>query len=602
MNKSRSPKPSSHKHVAFWRPVIAIIFGLSLIAGAVHWRHNFRVKPAAKAPHNPVWGVHVAHAASVADPIPAHFPLRLLNQKPVFGAFDGSIEECDVLVVGGTPSGVAAALAAARRGANVVLIEERPHLGGDIVYQMLNMWDVPLRPGSSSPVVQGIFAEFFDQLGIAFDVDKAMHLFEESVAVEPTLHTFVETRVGRILKEGNRVTGAFLRGVDGKDYQIKAKTFIDATNDATFAARAGSAYFIGRQKTNPDRAMQSAGLLFSVSGVNWLKAKNYTKGTRLRPLVAAEVRRVKFAIDLKPVATSRGLMVKERLGGGVGNYLWERGNIVKRYQPQGPDIELLSINFGRQDDGTIVLNTLNILGVNGLSASSIASATKEAIAELPHFVAYLRKAMPGFEHAQISEIAPELYIRETRHIQGLFLLREQDIKAETRFPDRIALASYPLDSHPYLKGILNPLAPHRYDYTIPLGCLIPSRIDGVFVASRSLSATSAAAGSARVLPITMACGEAAGAAAWLCAQKNITPQTLAVDPNEVAQLQQNLRDWGADIGDKYPIRPTGRPKISAKLAAAMDKLNPALIKTPPPTEALKPAPAPIIVAPSVEGH
>jgi hypothetical protein len=72
----------------------------------------------------------------------------------------------DVLVVGGTPSGVAAALAAARRGARVLLIEQRQHLGGDIVYTMLNMFDVPARPGEPSPV-HGIFAEFFDQLGVS---------------------------------------------------------------------------------------------------------------------------------------------------------------------------------------------------------------------------------------------------------------------------------------------------------------------------------------------------------------------------------------------------------------------------------------------------
>src|SRR5689334_21631584 len=94
---------------------------------------------------------HVAaHASTLAAAPAVHMPPRplpkFLQAPPRFPAFNGSLQECDVLVVGGTPSGVAAALAASRRGARVVLIEERPHLGGDIVYQMLNMWDVPLRP------------------------------------------------------------------------------------------------------------------------------------------------------------------------------------------------------------------------------------------------------------------------------------------------------------------------------------------------------------------------------------------------------------------------------------------------------------------------
>ncbi len=90
-------------------------------------------------------------------------------------------------------------------------------------------------------------------------------------------------------------------------------------------------------------------------------------------------------------------MVKERLGGGVGRYMWERGNIVKPYQPQGKDIEMLSINFGRQKDGSVVLNTLNILGVNGLNPVSVSKATNQALEELPAFITFLRKAMPGFE-------------------------------------------------------------------------------------------------------------------------------------------------------------------------------------------------------------
>jgi hypothetical protein len=421
----------------------------------------------------------------------------------------------------------------ARRGACVVLIEERAHLGGDIVYQMLNMWDVPLRPASTSPVVQGIFAEFFDQLGMAFDISKAMRLFEESVAVEPSLHTFTETRVGHVFRQGKRVTGAILGGAGGKEFHLKAKVIVDATNDAAFAARAGAGYFLGRQRTNSDKAMQSAGLLFSVSNVDWQRARRYVRGTR----------------------------AKKQLGGEVGDYLWERGYVVKTYKPRGQNVVALSVNFGRQSDGTVVLNTLNLYDVNGLSQASVKAATQEATAEIPFLLAHLRKTMPGFEKAQLRDIAPELYIRETRHIQGLYLLTQRDIETHRRFADRIALASYPLDLHPYKRGESNVLAPERYNYTIPLRCLIPTRVDGVFVASRSLSATSAAAGSARVLPITMACGEAAGAAAWLCVKNDLTPQQLASNPQMVATLQNTLRDWGADIGDKYPPMPKSTPTI-----------------------------------------
>jgi hypothetical protein len=91
---------------------------------------------------------------------------------------------------------------------------------------------------------------------------------------------------------------------------------------------------------------------------------------------------------------------------------------------------------------------------------------------------------------------------------------------------------------------------------LPLRSLVPRKVNNVFVASRSLSATYSAAGSARVIPITMAAGEAAGAAAWLCAKQNITPHDMMHDSKWVKQLQISLREWGADIGDKIPLRKT----------------------------------------------
>jgi hypothetical protein len=200
----------------------------------------------------------------------------------------------DVLVVGGTPSGVAAALAAARRGARVLLVEEREHLGGDIVYAMLNMFDVPARPGEPSPV-HGIFAEFFDQLGVSCDIDRARQLFENTVLAEPNITYLPRTRVGRILKESDRVTGAVLQ-INGANDLVTAATsgatlpaaekeiivhsIVDATNDASFAARAGAGYYLGRENANPDKRMQSAGLLFAVSGVDWNEVRLYVRSRR----------------------------------------------------------------------------------------------------------------------------------------------------------------------------------------------------------------------------------------------------------------------------------------------------------------------------------
>ena len=456
----------------------------------------------------------------------------------------------DVLVVGGTPSGVAAALAAARQGAGVMLLTERPKLGGDIIYAYLNMFDVPLSDMNteSSPVAYGIFGSFFKELGTAFDVQTAENWLERSVAKEPRVQVLSGVSIGQITLKSGRVSGIEVRLADGSTRAINARTIVDTTNDADIAARAGAGYYLGREQVNPDRKMQAAGLLFSVKNVDWQQLRAYVRSTRTVSLRAA--RRLKRGDAAGVDIRVRGDRATVRMGGIHGDYAWERGEIIRDYVPHGADIDVISINFGRQSDGSVMLNTLNIVGVNGLDAASKQRAHREGSAEIPYLIQYLRRKMPGFARADLGQIAPELYIRETRHIKGFVTLTVEDVKRGTPFPDRVALASYALDLHPYTKGDLNPFGPSRHVYALPLRALVPSNIDGVFIASRSLSATYSAAGSARVIPITMAAGQAVGTAAAQCAKGGYSPHDLVKSAAHIQQLQKSLRAANMDIGDR----------------------------------------------------
>ncbi len=456
----------------------------------------------------------------------------------------------DVLVVGGTPSGVAAALGAARHGAKVILVAERPKLGGDIIYAYLNMFDVPLTDMNteSSPVAYGIFGSFFKELGTAFDVQAAESWLERAVAAQKNVEVLSDVKVERVMLRDGRVSGVQIKRKDGSVRNIDARAVVDTTNDADIAARAGAGYFLGREQVNPDRKMQAAGLLFSVKGVDWQELRAYVRS--LKTISLRKARRLKKGnaegIDIRV----QGNRATVRMGGIHGNYAWERGEIIKDYEPTGPDIDVISINFGRQSDGSVILNTLNIVGVNGLDEASRQRAYQEGVAEIPLLIDYLRRKMPGFSRAELGRIAPELYIRETRHIRGFSTLTVEDIKRGTPFPDRVALASYALDLHPYNKGDLNPFGPSRHVYALPLKALVPINVDGLFVASRSLSATYSAAGSARVIPITMAAGEAVGTAAAQCAKGRYSPHELVKSEARIKQLQAALRKSGMDIGDR----------------------------------------------------
>jgi hypothetical protein len=266
--------------------------------------------------------------------------------------------------------------------------------------------------------------------------------------------------------------------------------------------------------------MQSAGLLFSVSGVDWNAVRAYVRGRRpvdvstLKSLDGIDVEiakpvppkkttapqkpapqprstpaaktslKLEVATTLNPVAPPVAAPAKPkawlRLGGSYGDYIWERGDIIKSYKPRGPNMIALSINFGRQSDGTVILNTLNIINVNGLSPTSIQRSRQEAINELPFFMAHLRQRMPGFKNAKVAQIAPELYIRETRHIHGFYTLKAEDVMRQKKFDDRVALVSYPLDLHPYHGACLkkpSPLNPIFAAIATPgLSALLPRKI------------------------------------------------------------------------------------------------------------------------------
>ncbi len=478
-----------------------------------------------------------------------------------------------VLVLGGTPAGIAAALAAARAGSHVTLVEERAQLGGDVCYAMLNMFDVPLENSRDKEAPGGIFGEFYRDLGIAFDISRATELFDRKLAQTQGIRVLRRTRVIGLQSESGRLVGAKLEMANGKTETIRASAIVDASDDADFAAKAGAGFYIGRENANPDRKMQAAGLLFSVQGVDWDAVQRYIRATREIPL--RDLPRLKRgqngAIDVR----IRGRRAIFRLGGGQGNYAYEFGEITKPYRPKDPDMQLLSLNLGRQSDGSVVLNTLNILGVDGLSAKSKALGHAAATREIPFLVEYLRLAMPGFERAQLDRIAPELYIRETRHIHGFYALKVEDVRADRAFSDRIAKCSYALDLHPYERGDQNPFGPERFAYTLPLRALVPRRVDGLFVASRSLSATYSAAGSARVIPITMAAGQAAGEAASLCAKSGLSPHQLVENNAQISRLQWLLRASGADIGDSLVKRGDPEKSLAPSLQIEPAQLIPA---------------------------
>jgi hypothetical protein len=439
---------------------------------------------------------------------------------PAWGVSSGApscTASVPVLVVGGTPAGVAAAVSTARMGIGVMLTETRSYLGGDLTGSMLNMFDMDYGP-SGQHLSRGIFMEIFRQLGLTFDVELAKYVFLQEVRREPLVTLRMSLRPDHVLMQGERITGVVMEDLFTRQkLTICAKRIVDATDDADIAAMAGVPYLIGREGSGVDRAMMAATLVFELSGVSWPDVVSY--------------------VMYPPARHTRG-------GIYHGN-AWGYGEIMRTYRPTQPGVGIYDLNIGRQNDRSVLINGLLIYGVDGTDPASVSEGLQRARAELPAIISYLRARAPGFADADLVRTADYLYIRETRHMRGLYTLTVQDVVDGRVFWDAVGVASYPIDLHPYRPGEFNPFAAHRYVYTIPFRSLVPVGINNLLLASRSISASYEAAGSTRVVPTTMEEGQAAGIAAALSLRARVSIPRFAEQPALVHELQAGLYAQGA---------------------------------------------------------
>jgi hypothetical protein len=431
----------------------------------------------------------------------------------------------DVLVVGGSPGGVAAAIGAARGGATVVLAEDDQQLGGVITSAWLTTFDMNMSPDGQH-LTRGVFLEAYRQLGVSFDPDEAARVFGRAVVHEPGIRTMLDSSLVRLILEGDRVAGAeFYDRRWRRLTEVRARQVIDATDDGDVAAAAGAPWVLGRAgyRAN-ERLLQAATLIFRVGAVDW-------------QTVSADVARQADAAGL-------------HAWGVNGRAAWGYAAEAARYEPADPSVLLYPLNLARQRDGSVLVNALNITGTNGLDPASIAAAMSKATAEMPRVVAFLRRTIPGFERAHLLDHAPSLYVRETRHVAGLYTLGVEDILAQQVFEDRIAVASYPIDIHAYYAGWTNPYRPEARVYTIPFRAIVPRAVDNLLLATRAFSATSEAHGSARVVPTIMALGQAAGVTAAFCARRGCAPRDVADDWALLHAVQGALIGQGAYLGGR----------------------------------------------------
>ncbi len=394
-----------------------------------------------------------------------------------------SLGEYDVIVAGGGPAGMGAALAAGRAGARTLLVERHAMLGGLWTMGLVTpFFDAANKRGLSREIQRGLAPGGWENLFrppniFMYHVGHLARLLDrliEEAGVSLQLHTISDEAI----VEGERVRGVVLHSKSGPQ-TARASVVIDCTGDGDIAAAAGCRYEMGRPE---DGLCQPATLYALVGGA------------------PAEIVRPRTILDA--VAKAGGELTYH------GPYLFP--------QPGAP--------------GTAIFMCTHLYRLDGTSAADLTRGEVEGRRLIVEALDLLRRSgEPQFRDLFLIHFAGQIGVRETRRIVGRAYLTVDQIVAGCRYPDGVCEVTFNIDIHSFggkaREDRLQTLREVR-PYEVPYGCLVPADRRGLLVAGRCISGDHAAHASYRVTGDAAALGEAAGTAAAMAARRGCDPADL----------------------------------------------------------------------------
>lgn len=418
---------------------------------------------------------------------------------------------CDVLVCGGGIAGTMAAIAAARHGAHVILAERYGFLGGNATagaVAQFNSWQT----ANGRRVIAGLAQEIVDRLRthggagehqvftmstghrmdrVEYDPEILKLVLDEMVMhakVQPLLHTQlvnVSTRERRV----EQVQFLTKSGV----ICLAPRMLIDASGDMDALRQAGAPFL----ELATGESLQPATMMFRFGPIDF-------------GVFDAIPRQV--MADLARIGFESGALARAAL-----------------HAARNPFTQEAWFNISR-------------LAIDATDAFALGLAEIEGRQQAWKAAKFLQQHVPGCQHGRLMGFGTQVGIRETRRIQGEYVLTASDLRQAVAFEDAIAMGAYPIDIHPASGGGLTYQALEaNHAYSIPYRSLLPTTLDNALVAGRGISATHEALAAVRVMTISMAVGQAAGTAAALACQQDTCPVSRSVQPNA---LQTILRQDG----------------------------------------------------------
>ncbi len=405
------------------------------------------------------------------------------------------IDDVDVIVCGGGPAGVSAAISAARTGANVRLFEVHGCLGGVWTAGLLTWvfdFDKPGFTGELRTKLDERGARRgTDPWNFVYEPDE-MKLLLEDLCIEAGVQIRLQTRLVAAYRDGRRLTTVITESRSGRE-AWRAKVFIDATGDGDLGALAGCGWDIGLEKDCPCQPL-TMNALAAVRDV-----------TRLQKYIS--------------------------FYGGDGIHVEKVTNFKKEINRAGIDPSYGMPTLFNVRDNVVLLMANHEYGIKPFDADAMTKATIRSRKEIFKIARGLRQLGGVWEGFQIIASAEQIGIRDGRRIHGRYKMVKDDLVKGARFDDGVCRVTFWVDIHADTKAkndkeVISNGGIKSLPYDIPLRALIAKDVDGLMMAGRCISGDNIAHASYRVTGNAVAMGEAAGTVAAIASKSNRLPHEV----------------------------------------------------------------------------